>query len=94
MTFDFNFNFKGTDGEELKPPQNAAQILSNALAASPQRQQVMKMWGWVLKLSKPEPLELDEPDRQLLASAIEFSDGLTLLAKGQLLEYVASQSKK
>jgi len=94
MKINLNFAFKTSDGQELSGESNlAGKILAGALAASSQKHHVLKIWGWTMKLSQGETLDLDTPDCELLVSVIENCEGLTLLAKGQLLQAV-SDSKK
>lgn len=85
---DFDFNFKGADGKGIEN-QNAGKFLSTLLATSVNQQSdPLKLWGWAQKLYDGEALALDESDKSTLKEFIRSADGVTILAKAQLLEVV------
>lgn len=79
---DFNFNFKYLDGKELN--ENAGKTLANLLANETQGDSI-KQWSLATRLYAGEVLEIDESDKAMLVNLVKSTQGLTSLAKAQLL---------
>ncbi len=72
-----------------------SETLAQAIANMPPPQQgkqlpILKLWGWATKLASTENgggiLELDKEDAKTFEELVTAHPGLTILAKGQLLE--------
>lgn len=79
---DFNFKFKNLDGKELN--ENAGKTLANLLAAETQGDSI-KQWSLATRIYSGEPIEVDESDKAMIVELVRSTQGLTALAKSQLL---------
>ena len=89
MKLDLNFNFKSLEGEEIE--QNAAKLAAQVLCVKPDGLSPVKAYELALKLNKDGFAEIDSEDLKAFRSVIEKTDGMTALAKAQIL--IASDLK-
>jgi hypothetical protein len=89
MKLDFNFQFKGLDGKEMKG-DSAGQVLSQVLA-SQNKGNSIKLYDWALKLYNGQELEIDDTDADVLIGLIESTEALTIMAKVPLVNYIKSK---
>ena len=85
-TLDFNFQLLQLNGREAG---HAGECLGNCLV-SQSRGEALKFYDWAVRLSKKEPLIVDQTDCKKIREFIEGTDSMTILAKGQLLHYMDS----
>jgi hypothetical protein len=83
MKLDFNFLLQDLDGKEIENA-NAGKLIANCLAIG-SKGDPLKFWSWAQKLQKGIELDLDPSDEKTLKGFIEENEGLTVLAKGQIL---------
>ena len=79
---DFNFKFKNLDGKELN--ENAGKTLANLLANETQGDSI-KQWSLATRLYAGDVLEIDQSDFAMITDLVKATQGLTALAKAQLL---------
>lgn len=89
MKLDLNFNFKNLDGEEIE--QNAAKLAAQVLCVKPDGLSAIKAYELALKLNKDGCAEIDSEDLKSFRTVIEKTEGMTALAKAQIL--IASDLK-
>lgn len=85
---DFNKALNGLDGKPLKGDEGkdltVGRLLSGFLA-SHTKGDALKFFGWAQKLYNGEPIDLDESDKETLKEFVKNHEGLTILAKAQIL---------
>lgn len=87
-TINLNTDLLGLDGLEI-PNSNAGKIVANLLATATKGDS-LKQWSLAQRLYAGEKLELDPSDQMLLKSFVEQAEGLTSLAKAQILTILNS----
>ena len=84
MELQLNKQFLGLDGKPMEG-QTVGQFLAQALASA-SKGDSLKYWGWATKLYAGEALTLDASDAETMKSFVRENEGLTALAKAQILE--------
>jgi hypothetical protein len=89
MKLNFNFQFTGLDGKELKElkGETAGKILAGYIS-SLNKGNSIKLWDWAIKLYKGDELDLDASDLEVFIGLIDTSENLTVLSKAQILGYI------
>lgn len=77
------------DGNPVPPNTTTGKLLATTLAAAP-KANALKFWSWALALHKGEVVEVDEADYDTLYKFVETHEGLTVLARAQILQAMRS----
>lgn len=90
---DFNFSVEQLDGSKITVENNKELLMSTVLASAisnivAKGDGVIKYYTWAKKLSKNETLELDYTDFKAFRDIVANLETITLLAKGQALQYL------
>jgi hypothetical protein len=83
MKLDLNFKFKDLDGNE--GGENAAKLAAQILCVKPEGMAAVKAYELALKLHKDGEAEIDSEDLKAFRNVVEKTEGLTALAKAQIL---------
>lgn len=88
MKISLDFILKDLSGAEITEGLNhAGRIVATVLSGQAVKEiEPLKAWEWAQKLWKHEELELDKTDMDKLKSFIEKHEGLSIMAKAQILE--------
>ena len=70
--------------------QTLGQIVAQNIVAAA-KGNILKIYGWGIKLQADEPLELDDADQTLFKSIIEENEQMTILIKGPVLTALKDQ---
>jgi len=91
MTLDFSRQLLNIKGE--KQPSTIGELLADVLVTENSTNAV-KLYGWAIKLTNNEPLELDKADRKTLEDMIQNNGRMVVLLKAQLLEVFEVKEEK
>lgn len=91
MKVDLNFYLKDLSGKPIQDA-HAGQNVAQALASANQGNSI-KLFDWATKFYNKKVVEMDDTDFEVLKSFIETSQFLTILSKGQLLNFLNSLKK-
>lgn len=83
MKVNLNQSLKGLDGIEM-PNGNIGKIIANVLVNTTKGDPI-KYWGWALKLTNGEELDLDKSDFDTLKEFIKNTEQLPIITKAQSL---------
>lgn len=91
MKLDLNKNYKDLDGNDLvdrdtNDKLNMGKQLAVILSQRTPQIEALKAFDWALALHKGNPIEIDKTDLIKLIKFIESCEGLSNLAKAQLLQ--------
>lgn len=90
MQLNLNIPLTQIDGTPI-PGKTVGQFLAESIV-SQAKGDVIKLYGWGIKLAANEPLELDESDRQMLKDVVTNSEAMTILLKGPVIQAIAKLS--
>lgn len=76
-----NFDLTGLDGV---PVGNAGKLVANILVGG-SKGDILKYYDWAVALHKGNEITVDASDLKKIKEFIETHDGLTILAKAQIL---------
>jgi hypothetical protein len=84
-TINLNKHLLGLDGKELPDATaNAGKLLAQHLASNT-KGDALKLWSLATRLYSGEEISVDEADLALLKTQTQESEGLTILARSQIL---------
>lgn len=78
-----NFNIKSLDGKDVEEG-NAGKLIANLLVGGAKGDPI-KYYDWAQAFYKKKDVEIDAADCKKLHTFIEEHEGLTVLAKAQIL---------
>jgi len=85
MQLNLNVPFKLLSNDGPIPTKTVGAILAEHLV-NQAKGDVLKFYGWGIKLTANEPLEIDESDRQTLKAFVEASEHMPIIVKAQILQ--------
>lgn len=84
-TLNLTAQINGLDGQPMKESPTLGKVLGSALVSGSKGDPI-KYLDWALKLYNEGKIEVDDADFEAIKEFIKNNDGLTILAKGQLLK--------
>ena len=92
-TIDLNFHFTDLDGKPQENQPKASKTLAAMLAGGSSNEYSRRM-GWAMELHAKGKLDLEEASVAQLKAVVEQCQGLTDLAKYQLVNAIDAVCKK
>lgn len=93
MKFDFNFQIKDLDGNDIPDESNhAGKLIASALTVGEISHNPV-FYDWAVKLWKLEPIELSDADYELFLPVIRRTDKINNLGKTPIIRYMESVKK-